>query len=63
MLEDRVVIDEVIRMIREQKVNADFAITRRRPLHRRHGTGGDDYLRERAADMKDLNRPCPRQSP
>ena len=25
MLEDRVVIDEVIRMIREQKTNADFA--------------------------------------
>ncbi|HEV2692842.1 MAG TPA: phosphoenolpyruvate--protein phosphotransferase [Verrucomicrobiae bacterium] len=55
MLEDRVVIDEVIRMIREQKVGADFAY---------HTISGryiaameqveDDYLRERAADMKDL---------
>src|SRR5882724_9009920 len=55
MLEDRVVIDEVIRLIREQKTNADFAF---------HTVSGryvaameqveDDYLRERAADMKDL---------
>ena len=55
MLEDRVVIDEVIRMIREQRVGADFAY---------HTISGryiaameqveDDYLRERAADMKDL---------
>ena len=55
MLEDRVVIDEVFRLIREQKVNADFAY---------HTVSGryiaameqveDEYLRERAADMKDL---------
>ena len=55
MLEDRVLIDEVIRLIREQKANADFAF---------HEVSGryvavmegveDDYLRERASDMKDL---------
>lgn len=55
MLEDRVVIDEVLRMIREQKVNADFA------FHTVSGRyisameqAGDEYLRERASDMKDL---------
>ncbi|MDR3459882.1 MAG: phosphoenolpyruvate--protein phosphotransferase [Verrucomicrobiae bacterium] len=55
MLEDRVVIDEVIRMIREQKVNADFAY---HTVADRYIAAmeqvEDDYLRERAADMKDL---------
>ncbi len=55
MLEDRVLIDEVIRLIRDQKANADFAF---------HEVSGryvavmegveDEYLRERASDMKDL---------
>ena len=55
MLEDRVLIDEVIRFIRDQKANADFAF---------HEVSGryvavmegveDEYLRERASDMKDL---------
>ncbi len=55
MLEDRVVIDEVFRMIREQKVNADFAY---HSVATRYIAAmeqvEDDYLRERAADMKDL---------
>ncbi len=55
MLEDRVLIDEVLRLIRNEKANADFAF---------HEVSGhyvavmegveDDYLRERASDMKDL---------
>ena len=41
MLEDRVLIDEVIRLIREQKVNADFAFhTVVRALCRRAGRRG-----------------------
>jgi phosphotransferase system enzyme I (PtsI) len=55
MLEDRVVIDEVLRMIREQKVTADFAYY---TISGRYIAAmeqvEDDYLRERAADMKDL---------
>jgi len=55
MLEDRVVIDEVLRMIREQKVTADFAY---HTVAARYIAAmeqvEDDYLRERAADMKDL---------
>jgi phosphoenolpyruvate-protein phosphotransferase (PTS system enzyme I) len=55
MLEDRVVIDEVMRMIREQKTNADFAF---HTVCDRYVAAmeqvDDDYLRERAADMKDL---------
>jgi phosphotransferase system enzyme I (PtsI) len=55
MLEDRVVLDEVIRMIREQKVNADFAF---HTVCDRYIAAmeqvDDEYLRERAADMKDL---------
>ena len=55
MLEDRVVIDEVIRLIREQKANADFAF---HSVSQRYMTAmeqaEDEYLRERAADMRDL---------
>ncbi len=55
MLEDRVVIDEVFRLIREQKVNADFAY---HTVADRYIAAmeqvEDEYLRERAADMKDL---------
>ncbi len=55
MLEDRVLIEEVIKIIREQKTNADYAF---------HTASGryvavleaveDEYLRERAADLRDL---------
>jgi phosphotransferase system enzyme I (PtsI) len=55
MLEDRVLIEEVIKIIQEQKANADFAF---------HTASGryiavleaveDEYLRERAADLRDL---------
>ena len=55
MLEDQVLVDEVIRMIREQKVNADFAF---HTVAERYVTAlvaaNDEYLRERANDMRDL---------
>ena len=55
MLEDRVLIDEVIRLIREKKANADFAFhsVSERYVAAMEGVE-DEYLRERAADMKDL---------
>jgi phosphotransferase system enzyme I (PtsI) len=56
MIEDRVLIDEVFKIIREQKTNADFAF---------QSAAGryiaalekveDEYLRERAADLRDLS--------
>jgi len=56
MLEDRVVIDEVIKLIREQKTNADFAF---HTVSDRYVAAmeqvEDEYLRERAADMRDLS--------
>ncbi len=55
MLEDRVLIEEVIRFIREQKVNADFAF---HAVSERYVAAlsdvQDEYLRERAADLRDL---------
>ncbi len=55
MLEDQVLVDEVIRMIRDQKVNADFAF---HTVAERYVTAlvaaNDEYLRERANDMRDL---------
>ncbi|MGA9779718.1 MAG: phosphoenolpyruvate--protein phosphotransferase [Limisphaerales bacterium] len=55
MLEDRVLVDEVVRMIRDQKVNADFAF---HTVAERYVTAlvgaNDEYLRERANDMRDL---------
>ncbi len=55
MLEDRVLVDEVIRMVRDQKVNADFAF---HTVAERYVTAlvsaNDEYLRERANDMRDL---------
>ena len=55
MLEDHVLIDEVLKIIRDQRVNAEFAF---------HSASEkyvavleaveDDYLRERAADLRDL---------
>jgi phosphoenolpyruvate-protein phosphotransferase (PTS system enzyme I) len=50
-----VLIEEVIRIIREQKVNADFAF---HTVSERYVAAlvacEDEYLRERAADMRDL---------
>jgi len=55
MLEDRVLVDEVIKMVRDQKVNADFAF---HTVAERYVTAlvsaNDEYLRERANDMRDL---------
>ena len=55
MLEDRVLIEEVFKIIREQKTNAEYAF---------HSASDryiavleaveDEYLRERAADLRDL---------
>ena len=55
MLEDRVLIEEVIKIIREQKVNADFAFhtASSRYITVLEGVE-DEYLRERAADLRDL---------
>jgi len=55
MLEDRVLIEEVIKLIREQKVNADFAFhTASNRYIAVLETVEDEYLRERAADLRDL---------
>jgi phosphotransferase system enzyme I (PtsI) len=55
MLEDRMLVDEVIRMIREQKVNAESAF---HEVSERYvavlASVDDEYLRERADDMRDL---------
>src|SRR5262249_20350338 len=55
VLEDRTLIDEVVRMINEQKVNAEHAF---HTVAERYATTlagiEDDYLRERAADMRDV---------
>jgi phosphotransferase system enzyme I (PtsI) len=56
MLEDRMLVDEVIRTIREHKVNAESAF---HEVSDRYAAAlaavDDEYLRERAADMRDLN--------
>ena len=55
VLEDRTLLDEVIRMIQAQKVNVEFAF---HSVAERYATTlaavKDDYLRERAADMRDV---------
>jgi len=55
MLEDQVLVDEVIRSIRDQKVNAEYAF---HTVGERYVTAlvaaNDEYLRERASDMRDL---------
>ena len=55
MLEDRMLVDEVIRSIREQKVNAEHAF---HAVAERYAAAlaavEDEYLRERADDMRDL---------
>jgi phosphoenolpyruvate-protein phosphotransferase (PTS system enzyme I) len=55
MLEDRMLVDEVIRLIREQKINAEHAF---HAVAERYTAAlaavNDEYLRERADDMRDL---------
>ena len=55
VLEDRTLLDEVIRVIQEQKVNAEHAF---HSVAERYAatlsTIEDDYLRERATDMRDV---------
>ena len=55
MLEDRLLVDEVIRMIREQKTSAEHAF---HEVSERYvgalAAIEDEYLRERAGDMRDL---------
>ena len=55
MLEDHALVGEVIRLIKEEKVNAEFAFHN---VAERYSeallAANDEYLRERAADMRDL---------
>lgn len=55
MLEDRVLVDEVVKLIHEQKANAEFAFhtVAERYIDALAGVD-DEYLRERASDMHDL---------
>jgi phosphotransferase system enzyme I (PtsI) len=55
MLEDRVLIEQVVKTIREQKVNADYAFQTAAERYIAVLENVDDeYLRERAADLRDL---------
>ena len=55
MLEDRVLIEEVVKVIREQKANADYAFhTASDRYIAVLEAVEDEYLRERAADLRDL---------
>src|ERR1051325_1998067 len=55
VLEDRTLIDEVVRMITEQKVNAEHAFhTVAERYAKTLAAIEDDYLRERATDMRDV---------
>ena len=55
VLEDRTLLDEVMRVIQEEKVNAEYAFN---VVAERYATTlaaiEDDYLRERATDMRDV---------
>lgn len=55
VLEDRTLLDEVIRLIQTQKINAEYAF---HSVAERYATSlaaiEDDYLRERATDMRDV---------
>src|SRR5436190_958306 len=55
VLEDRTLLDEVVRVIHEEKVNAEFAF---HSVADRYATSlaavEDEYLRERATDMRDV---------
>ncbi len=55
MLEDRVLIEEVLKIVHEQKVNAEFAFhTASERYVNVLENVQDEYLRERAADLRDL---------
>ena len=55
VLEDRTLIDEVTRLIQSEKVNAEHAFhTIGEKYARTLETIGDEYLRERATDMRDV---------
>ena len=55
VLEDRTLLDEVVRVIQEQKVNAEHAFhTVAERYAATLSTIEDEYLRERAADMRDV---------
>src|ERR1051325_11577421 len=55
VLEDRTLIDEVVRLITEQKVNAEHAFNAVAERYAKTLAAiEDDYLRERAADMRDV---------
>jgi phosphotransferase system enzyme I (PtsI) len=55
VLEDRTLIDEVVRVIQKEQVNAEYAFLQ---VAERYAATlsaiEDDYLRERAADMRDV---------
>jgi phosphotransferase system enzyme I (PtsI) len=55
MLEDHALVGEVMRLIKEEQVNAEFAF---HTVAERYSeallAANDEYLRERAADMRDL---------
>jgi len=55
MLEDQALVDEVLRMVRDQKVDADhaFHVVAERYAEALAGAN-DEYLRERTADLRDL---------
>ncbi len=55
VMEDRTLIDEVVRVIQEQRVNAEYAFQQVAEKYAATlGAIADDYLRERAADMRDV---------
>jgi phosphoenolpyruvate-protein phosphotransferase (PTS system enzyme I) len=55
VLEDRTLLDEVLRIVQEQKVNSEYAF---HTVAERYAASlaseEDDYLRERATDMRDV---------
>ena len=54
VLEDPTLLDEVVRIIQTQKVNAEHAFHRSPRLSATLAAIEDDYLRERATDMRDV---------
>src|SRR5882672_5138169 len=55
VLEDRTLLDEVVRVIQESKVNAEYAFhTVAERYAKTLAAIEDDYLRERATDMRDV---------
>ena len=55
VLEDRTLLDEVIRLIHKEKVNVEFAFHKVAERYAKTLSAmNDDYLRERASDMRDV---------